>query len=50
MKLIHFIQVEAENAMDKSHPDKYKDGAIKILPSEIIEYISVADVKGSTSN
>ncbi len=44
----YFIQMEAENAMGRSHPDKYQE-AIKTLSSEV-EYIPVADVKGSTSN
>lgn len=44
----YVIQMEAENAMGRSHPSKYPD-PVKTLSYEAM-YIPVADVKGSTSN
>lgn len=44
----YLIQIEAENSMGRSHPNKYKE-AVKTLSTEA-EYIPVVDIKGSTSN
>ena len=42
------IQIEAENLMGRSHPNKYSE-IVTTLSSEA-EYIPVVDIKGSTSN
>lgn len=42
------IQMEAENSMGRSHPSQYSE-AVRTLSGEV-DYIPVADVKGSTSN
>uniref|UniRef100_A0A0P5PRA2 protein-tyrosine-phosphatase n=1 Tax=Daphnia magna TaxID=35525 RepID=A0A0P5PRA2_9CRUS len=44
----YHIQIEAENMMGRSHPDKYKE-AVRTLSAEA-EYTPVVDIKGSTSN
>lgn len=42
------IQIEAENLMGRSHPNRY-DEVVATLTAEA-EYIPVVDIKGSTSN
>lgn len=42
------IQIEAENIMGRSHPNKYAE-AVRTLSTEV-EYIPIVDIKGSTFN